>query len=132
MQNALELISTIGVYSVIPAVPLIVLSVAVGLVLHNALASRLDSILFKEPYFHQKELRTYVVWPLTWLKTMAYILLVTCPKLAKWKRFKGFNEALPLAWFLVVLCYIELMLLVLLMLVAIVIITTGSLSVLLS
>lgn len=132
MQGALEVINTIGVYSVIPALPVMLLSVTVGLVLHNTLARRLDSILFREPYFYPKELRAYVVWPLTWLKTVGYVLLVTCPRMAKWKRFKGFNGTLPLGRFLVVLCYIELILLVLLILIAVVMMTTGALSLLLS
>ncbi|MGD8177439.1 hypothetical protein [Marinimicrobium sp. ARAG 43.8] len=132
MQSTLDVINTIGVYSVIPAIPLVLLSVIFGIVLHNTLISRLDPILFKEPYFHKKELNTYVVWPLTILKTVGYILLVTSPKMAKWKRFKGFSGTLPVGKSLIVLCYIELVLLFMVMLIAIVMMTTGLLSVLLS
>lgn len=132
MKSTLDVIHTVGVYSVIPAIPLVLLSVIFGLVLHNTLIRRLDPVLFKEPYFHKKELNTYVVWPLTMLKTVGYILLVTFPKLAKWKRFKGFSGTLPVGKSLIVLCYIELVLLFMVMLTAVIMMTAGFLSVLLS
>ncbi|ROQ21186.1 hypothetical protein EDC38_1809 [Marinimicrobium koreense] len=132
MQTILDVVSTVGYYSIFPTLVITPAAIVIGLVLHNMLITRLDPLLFQEPYFHRKELTVLTIWPFTVVKTMGYMMLVVVPKMAKWKRFKGFNETLPLSRFLVALCYVELVLLVFLMLVAIVLMTTGALSVLLS
>jgi hypothetical protein len=132
MQATLDVVNTVGYYSIFPALVITPAAIVIGLVLHNTLISRLDPLLFQEPYFHRKELTILTIWPFTVVKTMGYMMLVVVPKMAKWKRFKGFNETLPLGKFLVALCYVEFMLLVLLMLAAIVLMATGALSVLLS
>lgn len=74
------------------------------IVLHQILPKRLDAILFKEPYFQKSELVNYQCWPLSYLKSMNYIYLIAAPSLAKKKRFKGFNEPLPIGPGLRVAC----------------------------
>jgi len=111
MQSLSELISTIGFYAVLLTFPAIPVAVVIGIVLHNTLIKRLDPILFKRPYFQEKELLLYVTWPFSLLKTAGYIMLITCPGAAKWKRFKGFDKAVPVRKPLVLLSYIEVVLL---------------------
>ncbi|UZJ42927.1 hypothetical protein OOT55_09700 [Marinimicrobium sp. C6131] len=111
MQISSELISTIGLYAVLLTFPAIPVAIIIGIVLHNTLIKRLDPVLFKRPYFREKELHLYVTWPFSFLKTAGYIMLITCPKAAKWKRFKGFDKSVPVGKPLVVLSYIEVALL---------------------
>ncbi|MGD8177384.1 hypothetical protein, partial [Marinimicrobium sp. ARAG 43.8] len=107
MQISPELISTVGLYAVLLTFPAIPVAIIIGIVLHNTLINRLDPLLFKRPYFQEKELLLYVTWPFSFLKTAGYIMLITCPKAAKWKRFKGFDKNVPVGKPLVVLSYIE-------------------------
>lgn len=100
-------ISTIGLYAVLLTFPAVPVAIVIGIVLHNTLIKRLDPILFKRPYFREKELLLYVTWPFSFLKTAGYIMLITCPAAAKWKRFKGFDKNVPVGKPLVVLGYIE-------------------------
>lgn len=111
MQISPELISAIGLYAVLLTFPAVPVAIVIGIVLHNTLIKRLDPILFKRPYFQEKELLLYVTWPFSFLKTVGYIMLITCPKAAKWKRFKGFDEDVPVGKPLVVLSHIEVALL---------------------
>lgn len=61
-------------------------------VLHKILSRRLDSLLFREPFFNKSELINYRVFPLSALKSFAYIYLIAKPAWAKKKRFAGFDE----------------------------------------
>lgn len=76
-------------------------------VLHKILSKRLDSILFKEPYFKRSELSNYLVFPLSSLKSLAYIYLIAIPAWAKKKRFKGFSDPLPVSTPIIVACKIQ-------------------------
>lgn len=77
------------------------------LVLHRVLTKRLDPILFREPYFQRSELANYLVFPLSALRSFAYIYLIAAPHWAKKKRFKGFNESLPIAKSVQVACKVQ-------------------------
>ena len=77
------------------------------IILHNILVPKLDHILFKEPYFKKSELINYVDWPLSFIKSINYIGLIAFPKLAKRKRFKGFNGQLPVGPILKIVCKFE-------------------------
>lgn len=77
------------------------------LVLHTLLTKKLDPILFKEPYFQRSELTNYRVFPLSALRSFAYIYLVAAPRWAKKKRFKGFNEPLPITKNIKIACKIQ-------------------------
>ncbi len=61
------------------------------------------------------------------IKALMYILLVTWPKLAKYKRFKGLGTPLPIGRGIVLSCYIELVLLAVICLAAVILMTTGLL-----
>lgn len=104
-------ISTIGLYAVLLTLPAVPVAIVIGIVLHITLIKRLDPILFKRPYCREKELLLCATWPFSFLKTAGYIMLITCPKAAKWKRFKGFDKEVPVGKPLVVLSYIEVVLL---------------------
>ncbi len=75
--------------------------------LHHLLLKRLDHLLFIEPYFTKEERLNYLVWPLSYLKSMNYIGLIAVPRIAKRKRFKGFDSPLPVSEKVVILCKIE-------------------------
>lgn len=80
------------------------------IILHHILSKRLDNILFREPYFQQSELKNYLHWPLSYIKSINYIYLIATPSLAKRKRFKGLNEPLPIGKATVFACRFELFL----------------------
>lgn len=48
-------------------------------ILHFILCRKYDEILFKEPTFNQAELAIYNSWPLSLVRSMAYILLIASP-----------------------------------------------------
>ncbi len=122
-----ELIGTIGMYSIWAMIPILPLFVVLGFVLHYILLVRLDSILFKEPYFHKQELSVFGVWPFSMIKALMYMLLIAWPQLAKYKRFKKLNRPLPVGKGIIVMCYIELTFLGVISLGAVTLMTTGLL-----
>lgn len=122
-----EVIGNVAVYCIWVMIPILPLFMVLGFALHYILLVRLDPILFKEPYFHKKELPVFSVWPFSMIKALMYILLVTWPKLAKCKRFKGVDRPLPIGRGIVLSCYIELVLLALICLAAVILITAGLL-----
>lgn len=131
MQTPLDLVQTVGFYLIFPILVLTPAVIVVGLILHSTLIARLDPVLFKAPYFHEKELKSLMVWPLTMVKTLGYMMLIACPKLAKWKRFKGVGEALPVEKPLIALCYAELVMLVSLIVTSVLLLIASALSALL-
>jgi len=64
-----------------------------------------DSILFKEPYFSVNELAVYSSWPLSLVKTTAYILLLTNSGISK-KRFIKLNDPISESKTIIYLCHI--------------------------
>ena len=69
------------------AVPLIVL---IGLFLHITMSKIFDLQLLNNKYFNEFELKTLNSFPLSILKTLAYIRGTVAPNTIK-KRFKGFD-----------------------------------------
>lgn len=65
-------------------------------ILHRLLSSRLDPILFKDPYFNRAEQINYRFFPLYLVKAFQYIGLVAWPSMAKKRRFKGLETPLPI------------------------------------
>lgn len=82
-------------------------------ILHKMLCKKLDPILFREPYFKRQELTNYLVWPLSMIRSLNYIYLIGLPSWAKKKRFKGFNQRLPVSKVEVMACRVEVILVVL-------------------
>lgn len=82
-------------------------------VLHKRLTRKLDSVLFREPYFNKQELTNYLVWPLSMIRSLNYIYLIALPQWAKKKRFKGFNQHLPVSQSEVLACRAETVLVIL-------------------
>jgi hypothetical protein len=76
-------------------------------ILHKRLTRKLDSILFREPYFNKQELTNYLVWPLVMVRSLNYIYLIALPQWAKKKRFKGFNQHLPVSRVETLACRVE-------------------------
>lgn len=66
-------------------------------ILHRLLSSRLDPILFKDPYFNRAEQINYQFFPLYLVKAINYIYLVAWPTMAKKRRFKGLETPLPIS-----------------------------------
>ncbi len=64
---------------------------------HQLLCQKLDSLLFREPYFKESELRNYQFYPLCALKSGNYMYLIALPKLAKLRRFRNFEGELPVS-----------------------------------
>lgn len=61
-------------------------------VMHLILTPRLDPILFNERWFTLAELGMYSVWPISLVKSGAYMGLIGFPKrMLKTKRFKDYN-----------------------------------------
>lgn len=58
----------------------------------------------REPWFQKAELTYYRFFPLSLLRSMNYIYLIGWPRMAKKKRFKGFESAIPVGKTVVVLC----------------------------
>lgn len=109
------------VFVIIVAVELLVIVLAYGLwiYLHAVLSKRLDPILLKEPYFTKSEQMNCLVWPLSFIKSLNYIGLIAAPKVAKRKRFRGFNQELPLSPQLKRLCRIQFTLMLMLVVVGV-------------
>ncbi|WP_339799237.1 hypothetical protein [uncultured Marinobacter sp.] len=72
--------------------------------LHKYLTPRLDGLLFREPWFQKSELDNYRLFPLSLLRSLNYIYLIGWPRMAKKKRFKGFDSAIPVGKTVVLLC----------------------------
>lgn len=72
--------------------------------LHKYLTPRLDDKLFREPWFQKAELTNYRFFPLSLLRSLNYIYLIGWPRMAKKKRFKGFESAIPVGKTVVMLC----------------------------
>lgn len=75
--------------------------------LHKLLTPRLDNILFREPWFTRPELTNYQFCPLSLLRSLNYIYLIGWPRMAKRKRFKGFNAQMPVSKTLTWLCRVQ-------------------------
>lgn len=61
-------------------------------IMHLILTPRLDPILFNERWFTRAELAMYSAWPLSLIKSGAYMALIGFPKrMLKSKRFKGYD-----------------------------------------
>lgn len=73
-------------------------------VLHKYLTPRLDDLLFREPWFQKAELTNYRFFPLSLLRSLNYIYLIGCPRMAKRKRFKGLEAVIPVGKAVVILC----------------------------
>ncbi len=58
-------------------------------ILHVVLSWKYDDLLFKGPNFRRNELLLYTSWPISLLKSMVYMLLLSAPEILKKKRFKG-------------------------------------------
>ena len=123
-----ELIGNVFVYCIWVMIPILPLFVVLGFSLHYILLVRLDPILFKEPYFHKKELPVFSVWPFSMIKALMYILLITWPRLAKHKRFKGVDTPLPVGKGIFISCYIELILLGVICVASVILVTAGLLA----
>lgn len=79
----------------------IVLALIILIPLHVSLSKRFDLLLFKEPYFKEPELGIYDSWPLSFIKSTNYILLIAWPKLVQ-KRFSKLESDIhpyPLEYF---------------------------------
>jgi len=84
------------------AISLFVVGAVLGIVLlvflivmNNILYKRLDSILFKEPWFNPQQLVMLDAWPLSFIKTIIYMFLIAYPDyIRKKKRFKNL-KAIP-------------------------------------
>ncbi len=72
-------------------------------VMHLILTPRLDPILFNERWFTLAELGMYSVWPMSLIKSGAYMGLIGFPKrMLKTKRFKDYSLNLSFSLPLVV------------------------------
>ncbi|MCH8497406.1 MAG: hypothetical protein LAT63_02925 [Marinobacter sp.] len=87
--------------------------------LHLTLLPKLDAILFRQPFFQERELWNYQIFPLSLLRSLNYIYLVAFPRLAKKKRFKGFDESLPISWPTIAACKLHAVLCALILLMGI-------------
>lgn len=79
-------------------------------ILHFILSRKYDKILFKDPIFNQMELAIYSSWPLSLVRTMAYILLIAAPNFFITKRrFKEISIERSNVFLQVLLCRIFLL-----------------------
>ena len=85
--------------------------------IHLTLLPKLDPILFRQPFFQPKELLNYQIFPLSLFRSLNYIYLIVCPKLAKKKRFKNFDEPLPIGRIMTMACRIHALLYLLILLI---------------
>ncbi len=61
--------------------------------MHNILYPILDPDLFKEPYFNPQQLVMFNNWPMSFIKTVIYMFLISYPNfIRKRKRFKTLKE----------------------------------------
>jgi len=81
-------------------------------ILHRLLSSRLDPVLFKDPYFNRAEQFNYRFFPLYLVKAINYIYLVALPTMAKKRRFKGLDMPLPIGKALRATCIFQFSLMV--------------------
>ena len=73
-------------------------------ILHFILCPRYDKHLFKQPYFRPMEIAVLSSWPLSLFRSLAYILFVAAPSVAKWRRFVGAEPDVKNGLWLVLLC----------------------------
>jgi len=106
------------IYFGIMGVGLLVMLVLIPLwaTLHHILPSKLDPILFQRPFFKSSELLNYRVFPLSLFRSLNYVYLIALPTFAKKKRFKGFNEPLPVGLSTIIMCKLHAALCILLFL----------------
>lgn len=76
-------------------------------VLHRLLPPKLDPILFREPWFKKSELVNYQFFPLSLIRSLNYSYLIAWPRMAKHRRFKGFDRNLPVSAGIIVLCKVH-------------------------
>lgn len=67
------------------------------IIMHNILYRRFDSALFRHPWFSVAELAMYSSWPLSFLKAVQYMFLLTFPNYMRKKRFKGLGQVPPVS-----------------------------------
>lgn len=72
--------------------------------LHNILYKKLDALLFRKPWFSPAELVMYSSWPLSLIKSMLYMVLISFPNFSKKRRFKGINQNLEIKGILMITC----------------------------
>jgi len=65
------------------------------IVMHNILYRRLDHILFREPWFSSAEIAMFSSWPLSLIRSVHYMFLITYSKRSRRKRFIGLKQELP-------------------------------------
>ena len=65
------------------------------IIMHNILYKRLDPILFRAPWFSNAELAMFSSWPLSLIKAMHYMFLLSYPGRSLKKRFIGLEQTLP-------------------------------------
>lgn len=63
------------------------------IIMHNILYRRLDSTLFKEPWFSPAQLIMFKSWPMSFIKTVIYMFLIAYPNyIRKKKRFRDLKN----------------------------------------
>lgn len=89
-------ISTVGIIGAVlfvSALVLCIISLIFVSVMHNFLSKRLDPILFREPWFTSAEMALYSSWPLSLIKSVNYMFLITYPNyVKKKKRYKSLKD----------------------------------------
>lgn len=83
-DNAIELFF----YGFLAALVAIALYFPTFALLHYQLPQRLDSKLFRSPFFSRTEQNNYQFFPFSMVKTISYIQLIAAPGWARRKRFK--------------------------------------------
>ena len=76
-------------------------------VLHKILPARLDGILFRKPFFNQRELINYQFFPLSLVRSLNYSYLIALPALAKRKRFKYLEKNPDVGLLIKAMCIIH-------------------------
>ncbi len=86
-------VGMIGVVIFVSALVLCIISLVFVTVMQHFLSKRLDPILFREPWFTSAELALYSSWPLSLIKSVNYMFLITYPDyVKKKKRFKSLTD----------------------------------------
>lgn len=73
-------------------------------ILHRILSWRLDSVLFRKPFFDQGELEKYRYFPLSLVKSINYVFLIAYPGWARKRRFKELDQQVEVSRGIRVLC----------------------------
>lgn len=90
-----DIIWTIAVVLTISALVLGFFLLLYVIIMHNILYRRLDPILFHAPWFSNAELAMFSSWPLSLIKAVHYMFLLTYPSRSLKKRFIGLEQTLP-------------------------------------